>query len=169
MPPLTAKLTSGVNFGLLEGYLRSTRSIAQILSLSAEDIVCTWRGRESGEGEMTYGSDHRIEISYSSTDLLSGTMTSAYGTFEFVGQRTDEDAAESMKSMKMGYRRINDKAYAVAVVQDGVNGQIVVGRKGKRKLRIRMAIKPTKKAKKVTNKMKMKAMKMPKKSMKTKE
>lgn len=82
------------------------------LQASNEPLPFTWRGRENGEGEMTFGQDCKGEISFLGNGNIEGWI-SVYGRCSFSGVRTPEAGTmvRSSRSMRDEWEGYNERAY----------------------------------------------------------
>lgn len=125
--PLTLTLASSVagshlwgsfDFGVFEGTLRSCSSLEPI----DNNIHFLWRGRETGEGETTYGDENVAEFKFLGDGKFSGSMYwDCLGTFDLVG-KSDRAASHNLdfsgnvEIWKDEYWSINDSNYEAARV-----------------------------------------------------
>lgn len=97
-------LWGAYDFGIFEGILRlNTRPWEP----SSEGIQCSWRGRENGEGEMSFGDHCQGEVVFWGDGRIEGWL-SLYGRCDFVGVRrpgpgTPIRSAGSMRQEWDGY------------------------------------------------------------------
>ena len=120
----TAKHVWGsFDFGVFEGKLRSSSPI--ITSANKKNssnnnlkiVSFTWRGRETGEGESSYGAENVAEIEFLGEGKFRGSMYwDCLGKFELVGKK-DADAsrnwvfAKAVPGWKSQFWAINDSSY----------------------------------------------------------
>ena len=79
---------------------------------SDELLPFTWRGRENGEGMMTFGHGCEGEISFWGNGYIEGWI-SVYGRYEFNGFRRSEagTAVRSARDMRAEWDGYNQRAY----------------------------------------------------------
>ncbi len=79
---------------------------------SNEPLPLTWRGRENGEGEMSFGDDCEGEISFLGNGIIEGWI-SVYGRCDFKGHRRHEagTAVRPARSMRLEWDDYNEEAY----------------------------------------------------------
>lgn len=109
----TKHVWGSFDFGVFEGKLRSSSSITPTNNI----ISFVWRGRETGEGQSTYGAENVAEIEFLGKGKFRGSMYwDCLGRFELVGKR-DEDAsrnrvfAMNVPGWKSQFWAINDSSY----------------------------------------------------------
>ncbi|KAK4697578.1 hypothetical protein P7C71_g518, partial [Lecanoromycetidae sp. Uapishka_2] len=106
------------SFGVFEGILRSCSSTEP----DDGTIEFLWRGRETGEGETTYGEENVAEFKFLGNGKFKGSMYwDCLGDFDLVG-KLDEAASRnldfvgSVEMWKDEYWSINDASYERARV-----------------------------------------------------
>ncbi|KAI5474618.1 Short-chain dehydrogenase/reductase family protein [Pseudohyphozyma bogoriensis] len=72
------------DFGVFEGVLRSTRKSLPSVKNTSSTFSFTWRGRETGEGEMQFGPEYTGSIVFLGGGKIEGKI-SWLGEFEFTG------------------------------------------------------------------------------------
>ena len=110
----TSHLWGAFDFGVFEGTLRSTSSVKP----GSTEIEFSWRGRETGEGESTYGDENVVNLTFLGNGTFKGTMHwNCCGDFDLVG-RQDKDVAEGtvgpsdqVDTWKEEYWSLNDANY----------------------------------------------------------
>ena len=106
----TPALWGAYDFGMFSGVLLLPN---RPLSASAENALpLTWRGRENGEGEMSFGERCTGEIKFLGGGRIEGWM-SVYGQLEFTGMRRTGPGApvRTARSMRAEWEGYNDAAY----------------------------------------------------------
>ena len=97
------------DFGMFSGimYIADQPRVAP-----TNDIALQWRGRENGEGEMSFGESCDGEISFLGHGHLEGWI-SLYGNCHSQGRRRDGPgtAIRSAKSMRDEWEEYNEDAY----------------------------------------------------------
>lgn len=80
---------------------------------SEEPLPLEWRGRENGEGEMSFGDDCFGEIAFLGNGQIKGSLNNLYGKrCDFEGAKVDEGGARrSAGSMRAEWDGYNDEAY----------------------------------------------------------
>lgn len=78
-----------------------------------EPIPLEWRGRENGEGEMSFGDDCCGEITFLGNGQIKGSLNNLYGErCEFEGVKVEEGGTRrSAGSMRAEWDGYNDEAY----------------------------------------------------------
>ncbi|RDB19989.1 hypothetical protein Hypma_013077 [Hypsizygus marmoreus] len=103
------------HFGVVSGIMRSRGPPPEKVG----DVVhFLWRGREEGEGEMTYGEDNIGSITFLGDGKIRGTMR-WMGEFEFAGKKVPRRNVVWVKSVdgwKNEWRGINIRSYESARV-----------------------------------------------------
>ena len=79
---------------------------------SGEALPLTWRGRENGEGEMSFGNGCEGEISFLGNGNIEGWL-SVYGRCSFQGVRRPEagTAVRTARSMRVEWEGYNERGY----------------------------------------------------------
>ena len=78
---------------------------------SAEQIPVRWRGRETGEGEMTTGNNNRGWISFLGGGRIKGCL-GIMADFEFEGHKVDGGGpTRNARSMREEWESYNEEAY----------------------------------------------------------
>jgi hypothetical protein len=110
-PSSTAShLWASFRFGIVSGIIRSTLPPPATTGISCPFL---WRGRESGEGEMSFGPDNRGSITFLGNGKIKGRME-WMGGFDFVGVKVNRKNVawgKSVKGWKVEWRGINERAY----------------------------------------------------------
>lgn len=80
---------------------------------SQEPIPLEWRGRENGEGEMSFGDDCHGEIAFLGNGQITGSLNNLYGErCDFEGVKVAEEGTRrSAGSMRAEWDGYNDEAY----------------------------------------------------------
>lgn len=100
-------------FGVLTGTFRSE----QLSQTRSGKIKCQWRGRETGQGESTFGPKNVLELQFLNEKTFRGTMYwNCVGTFDIAGkldwERTQNRVfAKNIRGWKDRYRRLNKANY----------------------------------------------------------
>jgi hypothetical protein len=77
----------------------------------------TWRGRETGEGEIQYEDDSNTgQVTFSSASKCSGVWRSGYGDFEFTGKKVSNETSASVSRCEEEFECFNEEAYEYARV-----------------------------------------------------
>jgi hypothetical protein len=106
-------------------YLASSARVALFPSILA---MChfMWRGREEGEGEMTYGDENIGSITFLGDGRIRGVMQ-WMEKFEFIGKKVAaqqvKPGAMNVPRWKEEWRNINDASYAMASAARWGGGQ----------------------------------------------
>jgi hypothetical protein len=98
-------------FGILEGILHIG---GRPYRASTDDFGFTWRGRETGEGEMQFGYDCSGNIAFLGDGEIGGELRSTYGNFQFRGSRVsgeDTRPARSARDMRNEWEQYNEDEY----------------------------------------------------------
>ncbi|KAK2760706.1 hypothetical protein FQN54_001941 [Arachnomyces sp. PD_36] len=101
------------DFAIFEGKLRSEKLDKDSFGGT---IRFHWRGRETGEGESTFGKENVATFTFLDDGMFRGKMYwDCYGTFELVGKKNVKGAgnkaalAKEVRGWKDGYRELNEK------------------------------------------------------------
>lgn len=80
---------------------------------SQEPIPLEWRGRENGEGEMSFGDDCHGEMAFLGNGQITGSLNNLYGErCDFEGVKVAEEGTRrSAGSMRAEWDGYNDEAY----------------------------------------------------------
>lgn len=111
----TKHIWGSFDFGVFEGKLRSTSSVAPTNNSST--VSFTWRGRETGEGESSFGAKNVAEIEFLGGGKFRGSMYwDCLGRFELVGKKDADASRNRVFAMNVpGWKRqfwaINDSSY----------------------------------------------------------
>lgn len=106
-------LWGAFDFGAIEGNMRSKAST----DTAANRISFHWRGRETGEGESTFGDENIAELSFTKGGEFQGAMYCDYvGTFKLTGKldvKASEKAEQPSKvaEWKSAYRELTQANY----------------------------------------------------------
>lgn len=106
----TPRIWGAYDFGAFSGILH----IAQRPFFPSEEpIPLEWRGRENGEGEMSFGDDCFGEIVFLGNGQIRGSLNNLYGErCDFEGAKVEEGGARrSAGSMRVEWDGYNDEAY----------------------------------------------------------
>jgi hypothetical protein len=77
----------------------------------------TWRGRETGEGEIQYDdSVNRGTVTFTSTNQCFGRFEATYGTWEFRGQKVSREPNVDRLNCINTFEALNEEAYEYARV-----------------------------------------------------
>lgn len=97
------------DFGMFSGILHLNE---RPWNPSHDPILCSWRGRDNGEGEMIFGGDCVGEIAFLGDGRIEGYL-SLYGICEFTGMRVPGpgSAPRNAASMRQEWDGYNDSAY----------------------------------------------------------
>lgn len=97
------------DFGMFEGILHFP---LRPFSASQEPLHCHWRGRENGEGEMSFGDDNVGRVQFLGGGNIHGTLNLS-GDCEFWGARRPGPAysPRSTASYRNEWESFNDEAY----------------------------------------------------------
>lgn len=113
-PSTTAgHLWGSFDFGVVEGKLRSCSSINPTNNV----IRFLWRGRETGEGESTYGPRNFANFKFLPNGTFKGKMYwDCIGEFDLVGKldatsSVNEDLADEVSGWKDEYWSLNESNY----------------------------------------------------------
>jgi hypothetical protein len=106
----TSHLWASFDFGIVSGIIRST-----LPPPATTGIPCPflWRGRESGEGEMSFGPENEGSIVFLGKGKIKGRFE-WMGGFDFVGveeNRKNVVWSKSVKGWKAEWRSINERSY----------------------------------------------------------
>jgi hypothetical protein len=110
-PSSTAShLWASFDFGIVSGIIRST-----LPPPATTGIPCPflWRGRESGEGEMSFGPNNEGSIIFLGDGKIKGRMEWMEG-FDFVGVKVNRKNVvwpKYVKGWKAEWRGINERSY----------------------------------------------------------
>ncbi|KDR85353.1 hypothetical protein GALMADRAFT_204831 [Galerina marginata CBS 339.88] len=99
------------HFGIISGIMRSRGLLPEHVG---DKTHFHWRGREEGEGEMTYGSDNTASITFVGGGRIRGRMRWNGQLFEFIGKKVPRQNiiwSRSVRSWKDEYNGINDRSY----------------------------------------------------------
>lgn len=100
---------------ILEGVVRIDWSSSKS-AWKGRERKFTWRGTETGEGEIQYDdSSNGGTVTFTSASTCGGTWWGAYGTFEFTGKKTSRQTS-SVNALRDEYDGYNDEAYEYARV-----------------------------------------------------
>jgi hypothetical protein len=105
-------LWASFDFGIVSGVIRSTLPPPTTTGVSCPFL---WRGRESGEGEMSFGQPNQGSIIFLGSGKIKGRME-WMGGFDFVGVNANRKNVawyKSVKSWKAMWRGINERSYEV--------------------------------------------------------
>jgi len=95
------------DLGMFSGIILFSR----IPTVSNEFVPCSWRGRENGEGEMSFGEYCTGTIAFLPNRKLAGTL-SVYGDLAFAGTGWGSKvSSEEVKSWKNEWEEFNDDRY----------------------------------------------------------
>jgi hypothetical protein len=111
----SSHLWASFHFGIVSGTIRA--SLPKNITVG---MVCTfsWRGREEGEGEMTFGDENKGTLTFLGGGKIKGKMR-WMGDFDFVGVK-DNSASKKIvwpkyvPGWKREYRGINQTSYEAA-------------------------------------------------------
>ncbi|KAJ7709465.1 hypothetical protein B0H17DRAFT_1190672 [Mycena rosella] len=108
----TSHLWGAFDFGVVSGVVRST---APLPTRVGESAAFLWRGRESGEGESTFGPDNVVRITFLGEGKLTAKMDWDMGNFDFAGVKLEgaqgKVLPKSLREWKATWRRVNSRAY----------------------------------------------------------
>lgn len=106
----TPRIWGAYDFGAFSGILHLAQ---RPFFPSLEPIPLEWRGRENGEGEMSFGDDCCGEITFLGNGQIRGSLNNLYGErCEFEGVKVEEGGARrSAGSMRAEWDGYNDEAY----------------------------------------------------------
>jgi hypothetical protein len=106
-----ARLWGQFDFGVVSGIIRSTALPVQV----GDSVKFYWRGRESGEGESTFGENNVGTINFLGGGKFRATMNWDLGNFEFAGTKLEgakgKISPKSLRECKSTWRSINQSAY----------------------------------------------------------
>ena len=105
-----AHLWASFDFGIVSGIIRST-----VPPPTSTGHACPfmWRGRESGEGEMSFDPENQGSIVFLGDGRIKGRMEWMRG-FDFQGvcvNRENVVWSKSVKHWKAQWRRLNERSY----------------------------------------------------------
>ena len=97
------------DFGIFSGIIHLPE---RPYTSSQESLPCSWRGRENGEGEMSFGDRCTGAITFLGGGRIEGWL-SLYGRCEFSGMRRDGpgNAPRTAASMRQEWDGYNDEEY----------------------------------------------------------
>ncbi|KAJ6490486.1 hypothetical protein DFH09DRAFT_1377362 [Mycena vulgaris] len=108
----TSHLWGAFDFGVVSGVIRSTSPLPTHVG---ESVAFLWRGRESGEGETTFGDGNVGSIVFLGAGKLKAKMDWDLGNFDFAGIRLEgakgKVSPKSVREWKSTWRGINPRAY----------------------------------------------------------
>jgi len=76
----------------------------------------SWKGCETGEGEIQCDSSNGGTVTFTSASTCSGTWWGAYGTFEFTGKKISLEMSASVDHLEDEFESYNEGAYELARV-----------------------------------------------------
>ena len=105
----TPRVWGAYDFGAFSGILHLPQRPSQP---SEDPLPCHWRGRENGEGEMSFGDNCVGEIAFFGDGRIAG-MLNVYGNCEFTGTRMPGPtmAPRSANSMREEWEGYNKSSY----------------------------------------------------------
>lgn len=105
----TPRVWGAYDFGAFSGILHLAQ---RPFFPSQQPIPLEWRGRENGEGEMSFGDDCYGEITFLGNGQIRGSLNNLYGEkCDFEGVKVEEGARRSAGSMRVEWDGYNDEAY----------------------------------------------------------
>lgn len=113
----SSHLWAAFNFGIISGVIRSSDAPPKTIG---DKIHFDWRGRESGEGEMTFGDRNKGAITFLGDGKIHARMTGDLcSKFEFFGKQCAVkenigDPVEKVSEWKQEWRGINWSSYNAA-------------------------------------------------------
>src|SRR4051812_16922326 len=93
-------------FGSFSGIIRLSKLPATTLS----PVPIHWRGRENGEGEMSFGEDCTGSLEFLGGGRIRGTIN-IYGDLEFAGRKVGPVASGSAIRFSEEWKEYNEEAY----------------------------------------------------------
>ncbi|MCJ1344515.1 hypothetical protein MMC31_002718 [Peltigera leucophlebia] len=106
----TPRIWGAYDFGAFSGIIHLAQ---RPFFPSEEPIPLEWRGRETGEGEMSFGDACFGEIAFLGNGRIRGSLNNLYGErCDFEGAKVEEGGARrSAGSMRVEWDGYNDEAY----------------------------------------------------------
>lgn len=106
----TPRIWGAYDFGAFSGIIHLAQ---RPFFPSEEPIPLEWRGRENGEGEMSFGEDCFGEITFLGNGRIRGSLNNLYGErCGFEGTKVEDGGAKrTAGSMRAEWDGYNDEAY----------------------------------------------------------
>ncbi|KAJ6618829.1 hypothetical protein B0H10DRAFT_2217322 [Mycena sp. CBHHK59/15] len=109
----SSHLWGAFDFGVVSGFMRSSTAIPTAVG---DSVSFFWRGRESGEGESTFGENNVCTITFLGGGRFKAKMDWDMGDFDFAGKKLEGAQGKivgpkSLRAWKSGWRGINQGAY----------------------------------------------------------
>lgn len=103
------------DFGVLIGYMRSSKLSSKKKVASGHTVSFIWRGSDTSEGQMSYGPKNVVKVTFLDKTTIKGEFNGSYlGKHNFVGSKGPRGNvvwSKSIPGWKEEYYAHNDEAY----------------------------------------------------------